>query len=200
MNLPRTNTAKLVCKKAYLGFCLISDNIQNAPTKNQKSAASFPFSSLTLTNANYREINLVWDTLYIIRQTASARTKTMFFLLATAFRNAKAFEQCKDCLMKAADCHKQSRSLFYAAKALDQAILVCKEMGDLREVPSLAERAANMYQTHGSGDTAVSSLDKAAKILEQQQPQQALGLYLNAANIATVSFIFFLLFYWFYAF
>lgn len=108
-------------------------------------------------------------------------------LSATAFRNAKAFEQCKDCLMKAADCHKQSRSLFYAAKALDQAILVCKEMGDLREVPSLAQRAANMYQTHGSGDTAVSSLDKAAKILEQQQPQQALGLYLNAANIATVS-------------
>lgn len=88
--------------------------------------------------------------------------------------------------MKAADCHKQSRSLFYAAKAIDQAVLICKELGDLREVRALAERAANLYQTHGSGDTAVSALDKAAKILEQQYPEQALALYQNAANIATV--------------
>lgn len=89
--------------------------------------------------------------------------------------------------MKAAECHKQNRSLFYAAKAIDQAVLICKELGDLREIPALAERAANLYQTHGSGDTALSALDKAAKIIEQQYPEQALHLYKNAANIATVS-------------
>jgi len=29
---------------------------------------------------------------------------------ATCFRNGKSYEQCKDCLLKAADCHKQNRS------------------------------------------------------------------------------------------
>ncbi|KAK4877283.1 hypothetical protein RN001_009789 [Aquatica leii] len=105
---------------------------------------------------------------------------------ATCFRNAKAFEQCRDCLMKAAECHKQNRSLFYAARAIDQAILICKELGDLREIPAFAERAANMYQSHGSCDTAAASLDKAAKILEQQHPEQALHLYLRAADVAMV--------------
>jgi hypothetical protein len=29
---------------------------------------------------------------------------------ATCFRNGKSFEQCKECLLKAADCHRQNRS------------------------------------------------------------------------------------------
>lgn len=105
---------------------------------------------------------------------------------ATCFRNAKSFEQCKDCLLKATECHKQNRSLFHAAKSLDQAILVCKELGDLREVAALADRACNMYQTHGSADAGASSLDKAAKLLEQQNPEQALHLYQRAAEVALI--------------
>lgn len=108
------------------------------------------------------------------------------FSAATCFRNAKSFEQCRECLMKAADCHKQNRSLFYAAKAIDQAILICKELGDLRQIPSLAEKSANYYQTHGSADTAASSLDKAAKIMEAQYPEEALKLYQHAAEVVTV--------------
>lgn len=76
--------------------------------------------------------------------------------------------------------------MFYAAKALDQAVLICKEIGDLREIPSLAERAANLFQSHGSADTAASALDKAAKIIEQQHPEQALALYQRATDIALV--------------
>lgn len=76
--------------------------------------------------------------------------------------------------------------LFNAAKALDQAVLVCKEIGDLQDVASLAERAANMFQSHGSADTAAASLDKAAKILEGQYPEQALKLFQHAAEIAMV--------------
>lgn len=79
--------------------------------------------------------------------------------------------------------------LFHAAKSLDQAILVCKELGDLREVAALADRACNMYQTHGSADAGASSLDKAAKLLEQQNPEQALHLYQRAAEVALVDTI-----------
>ncbi|KAG5899790.1 hypothetical protein JTB14_006125 [Gonioctena quinquepunctata] len=105
---------------------------------------------------------------------------------ATCFRNAKSFEQCKDCLLKATECFKQNRALFYAAKALDQCILVCKELGDFREVPSLAERAANMFQSHGNAESAAASLDKAAKILESQYPSEALKLYQHAAEIVMI--------------
>lgn len=69
---------------------------------------------------------------------------------------------------------------------MDQCILICKELGDLREVASLAERAANMFQTHGSAESAASSLDKAAKILESQHPADALKLFQHAAEIAMV--------------
>lgn len=105
---------------------------------------------------------------------------------ATCFRNAKSFEQCKDCLLKATECHKQNRSLFHAARSLDQAVLVCKEIGDLRDVVALADRACNMYQTHGSADAGACALDKAAKLLEQQYPEQALQLYQRAADIVMV--------------
>ncbi|KAJ8967569.1 hypothetical protein NQ317_001781 [Molorchus minor] len=112
------------------------------------------------------------------------------------------FEQCKDCLLKAIECHKQNRAilliiflycilnhwsrLFYAAKALDQCILVCKELGDLREIANYAERAANMYQSHGSAESAAASLDKAAKILESQHPTEALKLFQHAAEISMI--------------
>ncbi|CAH0547480.1 unnamed protein product [Brassicogethes aeneus] len=105
---------------------------------------------------------------------------------ATCFRNAKSFDQCKDCLLKAVECHKQNRALFYAAKALDQTILVCKEVGDFRDIYKYAERAANMFQSHGSAESACASLDKAAKILESQNPEEALKLFQHAAEISTV--------------
>ncbi|XP_067002899.1 gamma-soluble NSF attachment protein [Anabrus simplex] len=105
---------------------------------------------------------------------------------ATCFKNAKSFEQCKDCLLKAADCHKQNRSLFHAAKCIDQAILVCKDLGDLRDVPQMAERACTLYQQHGSADSGAAALDKAAKLLEQQHPEQALRLYQRASDVVMI--------------
>ncbi|XP_056639587.1 gamma-soluble NSF attachment protein-like [Diorhabda sublineata] len=105
---------------------------------------------------------------------------------ATCFRIAKSYEQCRDCLLKAVDCYKQNKALFYASKALDQCVLVSKELGDIRAIPIFAERAANMFQTHGSPESATSSLSKAAKIIEQTLPADALRLYQHAIEIATI--------------
>jgi len=105
---------------------------------------------------------------------------------ATCFRNGKSYEQCKECLLKAADCHKQNRSLFHAAKCIDQAVLVSKDLGDYRDVASLAERACNLYQQHGSPDSGSASLDKAAKLLESQHPEQALRLYQRATEVVLI--------------
>ncbi|OXU24566.1 hypothetical protein TSAR_000776 [Trichomalopsis sarcophagae] len=102
---------------------------------------------------------------------------------ATCFRVAKNYQQCKDCLMKAADCFKQNRSWFHAAKNYEQALLVLKEMNQLAEAPSLAHRACSLYEQHGSPESGATVLDKAAKMLEATQPEQALELYKRASDV-----------------
>lgn len=59
-------------------------------------------------------------------------------------------------------------------------------MGNLRDIAEYAERAANMFQTHGNAESAASSLDKAAKIIESQYPEDALKLYQHATEIVLV--------------
>lgn len=102
---------------------------------------------------------------------------------ATCFRIAKSYAQCKDCLVKAADCYKQTKAWFHAAKSIEQALLICKEMGDLSEVSKLAHSACSLFQQHGSPESGVTALDKGAKMLEATQPQQALELFKRAADI-----------------
>ncbi|XP_017763786.1 PREDICTED: gamma-soluble NSF attachment protein-like [Eufriesea mexicana] len=102
---------------------------------------------------------------------------------ATCFRIAKSYQQCKDCLMKAANCYKENRSWFHAAKSIEQVILICKEMGNLTEVPKLAHSASSLYQMHGSPESGATVLDKAGKMIEATQPQDALELFKRAANI-----------------
>lgn len=104
-----------------------------------------------------------------------------------AYRNAKQLSECKDCLLKCAECNKQNRQLFHAAKALDQAMLVCKDLNDFNSIRNLAERACHLYQQHGSPQSGAASLDKAAKILEGNYPQEALALF-QVSNEACVSF------------
>lgn len=88
--------------------------------------------------------------------------------------------------MKCADCHRQNRALFHAAKALDQAVLVCKDLNDYSSIRNLAEKACHMYQSHGSPESGAASLDKAAKILNENYPQEALALYQHALDVSMV--------------
>jgi hypothetical protein len=104
-----------------------------------------------------------------------------------AYRNAKQLSECKDCLLKCAECNKQNRQLFHSAKALDQAILVSKDLNDFNSIRNLAERACHLYQQHGSPQSGAASLDKAAKILEPNYPQESLALYQHALDVSMVS-------------
>ncbi|XP_076759472.1 gamma-soluble NSF attachment protein-like [Xylocopa sonorina] len=102
---------------------------------------------------------------------------------ATCFKVAKSYQQCKDCLMKAADCYKENTSWFHAAKSIEQAVIICKEMGNLAEIPKLAHRACTLYQVHGSPESGATLLDKAGKMMEASNPQEALELFKRASNI-----------------
>jgi len=102
---------------------------------------------------------------------------------ATAFRIAKSYDQSKECLLKAIDCYKNNKSWFHAAKCYDQIIMILKETNNLYDVEQNAFKASNLYQQHGSPEAAASSLDKAAKIVEQQHPEIALRFYQQALEI-----------------
>lgn len=115
----------------------------------------------------------------------------IFFLFsAMCYRNAKNLVECKECLLKSAELHKNARQLFHAAKALDQAMLVCKDLNDFNSIRSIAEKACHLYQQHGSPQSGAASLDKAAKILENNYPQEALALFQNALDVSMVIFFF----------
>lgn len=59
-------------------------------------------------------------------------------------------------------------------------------MNSLQDIRMLAERACNLYQQHGSPESGVSVLDKAAKILEDSLPDQALALWQRAVDITSI--------------
>ncbi|XP_077302131.1 gamma-soluble NSF attachment protein-like [Arctopsyche grandis] len=109
-----------------------------------------------------------------------------FSKAATCFRVGRSIEKAKDCLIRASNCYKENKSLFHAAKSLDQTVILCKDSGNPREIQKLAEDACSLYQQHGSLDAGASVLDKAAKILEHNHPEVALQLFQHAADVVMI--------------
>lgn len=52
-----------------------------------------------------------------------------------------------------------------------------RELQEWKELSEAAHKACQLYQEHGSPDTAALLLDKAAKMIEAQLPEEALTLY-----------------------
>ncbi|KAH8401844.1 hypothetical protein KR009_008245, partial [Drosophila setifemur] len=105
---------------------------------------------------------------------------------ATAYRIAKEFDKSKDCLLRAIECYKNNKSWFHAAKSYEQIILVAKDADKLAAVEDYANKAANLYQQHGSPEAAASALDKAAKLTEQKHPEMALRFYKQALEVIMI--------------
>lgn len=59
-------------------------------------------------------------------------------------------------------------------------------MNAFSDIRMLAERACNLYQQHGSPESGASTLDKAARILEDPMPDQALALYQRAVEVTAI--------------
>lgn len=59
-------------------------------------------------------------------------------------------------------------------------------MNNLQDIRMLAERACVLFQQHGSPESGAATLDKAAKILEDTMPDQALALYQRAVEITII--------------
>ncbi|XP_033295311.1 gamma-soluble NSF attachment protein isoform X4 [Orcinus orca] len=122
---------------------------------------------------------------------------------AVAFKNAKQFEQAKDACLREAVAHENNRALFHAAKKLlfphlikissenlyslcrayEQAGMMLKEMQKLPEAVQLIEKASMMYLENGTPDTAAMALERAGKLIENVDPEKAVQLYQQTANV-----------------
>lgn len=74
-------------------------------------------------------------------------------------------------------------------RCLEQVILISKDMGDTREIASLAKEASDLFQYHGSADTAVLLLEKSANILQDTSTIDALRLLQQAVDVAMVLYL-----------
>lgn len=101
---------------------------------------------------------------------------------ATSFKVAREMTRTLDCLDKACECYKMIKSLYSAAKMLEQAVLICRDTNQLDRIVDYAERGAMLYRQNGNPEAAAQLLEKAAKILEAKHPDKALTLYIHAAE------------------
>lgn len=109
-----------------------------------------------------------------------------FSRAATCFKVSKEHDRTLDALNRACECYKEVKSLYQAAKMLEQAVIICRDAGKLDLVQDYASRGAMLYRQAGNPESAAQLLEKTAKILEPKFPENALDLYIKAAEtIAT---------------
>nr|XP_046148891.1 gamma-soluble NSF attachment protein-like [Oncorhynchus gorbuscha] len=102
---------------------------------------------------------------------------------AVAFKNAKMLEDAKEAYLQEAEAHTNNKTLFHAAKALEAAGMMLKDMQRIPEAIQYIERASMMYVENGTPDTAALALDRAGKLIESQDLAKAVDLYQKAASV-----------------
>ncbi|CAF4743943.1 unnamed protein product [Pieris macdunnoughi] len=109
-----------------------------------------------------------------------------FSQAAQCYRISRDVKNSKDCHMKSAELYEKNRSFFHAAKAIENAVIVSKELSSPEELYNMACNSSSLYQQHGSGDAGANVLDKVAKIIEEKAPDLAVKLFQQAADVSSV--------------
>lgn len=102
---------------------------------------------------------------------------------AIAFKLAKQPEKAKDAYERAALGHERLSSPWQAAKNLEAAGGLAKELGKFDEVLDLYKRASDMFVECGMPQPGADSLVKGARALEDANPEEALRLYMDSCGI-----------------
>ncbi|VVC86324.1 gamma-soluble NSF attachment protein [Leptidea sinapis] len=102
------------------------------------------------------------------------------------YKIARDPKRSKECHLKASEYYLKNNAFFHAAKAIESAIIVSKELSTPEELYSMACDSSSLYQQHGSGDAGANILDKTAKIIEEKAPELAVKLFSQAADVSSV--------------
>eukprot|EP00262_Sarcandra_glabra_P007951 TRINITY_DN210_c0_g1_i1.p1 TRINITY_DN210_c0_g1~~TRINITY_DN210_c0_g1_i1.p1 ORF type:complete len:296 (+),score=67.36 TRINITY_DN210_c0_g1_i1:90-977(+) len=119
--------------------------------------------------------------LSLTRWSADWKSATVLYEnAALAFRHAKAYEKAKVAFEKASKGQEMLSSPWDAAKHMESAAALAKELGKWNEVSDLYRRASELYSECGRSQPASDALAKGARALEDAVPDEAVRMYTDA--------------------
>uniref|UniRef100_A0A6M2F044 Gamma-soluble NSF attachment protein n=1 Tax=Populus davidiana TaxID=266767 RepID=A0A6M2F044_9ROSI len=122
--------------------------------------------------------------LSLTRWSADWRNATLLYEeAASLFRVAKKNEKAKEAFEKASKGQEMLSSPWDAAKHMESAAALAKELGNWNEVTDFYRRASELYMECGRPQPASDALAKAARALEDAMPEAAVQMYNDASAI-----------------
>lgn len=122
--------------------------------------------------------------LSLTRWSADWRSATALYeQAAIAYRLAKNYEKAKEAFEKASKGQEMLSSPWDAAKHMESAASLAKELRNWSEVADFYRRASELYIECGRSQPASDALTKGARVLEEVVPEEAIKLYTDACAI-----------------
>ncbi|KAL6546264.1 hypothetical protein OROMI_021985 [Orobanche minor] len=122
--------------------------------------------------------------LSLTRWNADWRNATVLYeQAAIAYRIGRKNDKAKEAFEKASKGQEMLSSPWDAAKHMESAGAIAKEMGNWKEVSDFYRRASELYVECGRGQPASDALAKGARALEDTSPDEAIQLYTAACDI-----------------
>ncbi|KAF3450175.1 hypothetical protein FNV43_RR06255 [Rhamnella rubrinervis] len=122
--------------------------------------------------------------LSLTRWSADWKSATVLYeQAANAYRIAKNYEKAKEAFEKASKGQEMISSPWDAAKHMESAAALAKELGKWNEVADFYRRASELYVVCGRSQPASDALAKGARALEDAAPDEAIQLYTDACAI-----------------
>ncbi|KAL3654622.1 hypothetical protein CASFOL_001607 [Castilleja foliolosa] len=122
--------------------------------------------------------------LSMTRWNADWRNATVLYeQAANAFRVARKYEKAKDAFEKASKGQEMQSSPWDAAKHMESAGALAKEVSNWNEVSDFYKRASELYIECGRSQPASDALAKGARALEDAAPDEAVQLYVAACDL-----------------
>ncbi|KAK7814148.1 gamma-soluble NSF attachment protein-like [Quercus suber] len=122
--------------------------------------------------------------LSLTRWSADWKSATQLYeQAAIGYRVAKNHEKAKIAFEKASKGQEMLSSPWDAAKHMESAAALAKELGNWTEVADFYKRASELYMVCGRPQPASDALAKGARALEDAVPDEAIQLYTDACSI-----------------
>lgn len=102
---------------------------------------------------------------------------------ANMYRLSKKYEKAKDAFEKASKGQEMLSSPWDAAKHMESAAALAKEVSNWNQVSDFYRRASELYTECGRAQPASDALAKGARALEDASPEEAVRLYTDACTV-----------------
>ncbi|KAF2070849.1 hypothetical protein CYY_007835 [Polysphondylium violaceum] len=102
---------------------------------------------------------------------------------ANGYRTAKVYDLAKYCFIRLSMCQTHMDVFYLAAKSIETAATMAKELKDTQECVRLLLEASKLYRTNGNSFQSADTMTKAAKLLEETDLDQCVQLLLDACEL-----------------